>query len=288
MIRILSKSPDAASPRMLMISAGLHAIFLCAIILVSYSMTTRNVPNKEISHRVTLQPSAPTPVPERMRSDPTNVAALPREELEPQTNAKQLPASARQTIEAAALSPVQDQAIPLRKRKPAKPVEKPKKPESKKSAETPAKKQEDPKAYLDKKLASIREKVENRKSDASPRLAAPTVSQSPGNQESGDSGAQEMLRLWLEGVRNRINSRWSVFGDHRQVRGPTEISVQINDDGRLVDAAVNRSSGNQVFDQSALRAIFQADPFPPISPEVREQIHKAGGLALRFAPGGMQ
>jgi TonB family protein len=293
MIRILSRSPDAASPRMLLISVGLHAILLCAIILFSYSITRPPIP-KEVVNRVTLVESSPgPPVAERTKRDPINSPAiLPREKPEPQTSTKDRSESVRQVLEPTAISTAQNQAISLRKRRPAKHVEKPKKPKPvpKKSDKSLAKKQEDPQKYLERKLASIQERVKNIKSDASRR---PTVSADPSGLEKtgskdGERASQEELRRWLEDVRSRINSRWSVFGDRSQVSRPTEIGVKIDDNGRLTGATVNQSSGNQVFDQSALRAVYQADPFPAIQPEVREQIRKAGGLALRFAPGGMQ
>jgi len=291
MIRILSKSPDAASPRMLLISVGLHAILLCAIILFSYSITRPPVP-REVINRVTLVESNPgPPVVQHVESAPINAPAiLPREKLEPKTNTKASSETARQILKPTAMSPVQNQAIPLRKRKPATQVEKPKKPELKKTAESPAKKKEDQQKYLEKQLASIQERVKNIKSDASRRSAVPADPSAVGKTglEDGERAAQEELHRWLEDVRSRINSRWSVFGDRSQVSRPTEIGVKIDDNGRLIDATVNQSSGNQVFDQSALRAVFQADPFPAVRPEVREQIRKAGGLALRFASGGMQ
>jgi TonB family protein len=68
----------------------------------------------------------------------------------------------------------------------------------------------------------------------------------------------------------------------------TVIGVKIADNGRLMDASVDKSSGDQVFDRSAMRAVFQAAPFPPIPSELKEKISKAGGLALRFTPKGMQ
>jgi protein TonB len=293
MIRILSKSPDAASPRMLLISAGLHALFLCAIILVSFSVARLPAPREEIVSRVTLVDAEPgPPAVEQVRSDPIKAPAiLPTHKVEPQTNTKDVPEPARQMLEPVTISHSQNEAIPLRKRrKPTETVEKPKKPEPKKPPESVAKKKEDPQKFLENRLASIRDKVEHRKSDASPPPAAPTDSQSLGKSGTANGGnaADEKLQQWLEGVRNRINSRWSVFGDRRQVRRMTVIGVTMDDNGRLVDAAVNESSGDEVFDQSALRAVFQADPFPAIPPEVREKIRTAGGLALRFAPGGMQ
>lgn len=293
MIHILSKSPDAASPRMLLISAGLHALLLCAIILVSFSMTRLPPPREEIISRVKLVEAEPgPPAVEQILKGPINAPAiLPRQEIEPQANTKDMPESVRQMLEPVTISHSQNEAIPLRKRrKPAETVEKPKKPDTKKPAESVAKKKEDPQKFLENRLASIRDKVEHRKSDASPPSAVSADSQGTGKAGSKDGGnvAEEVLRQWLEGVRSRINSRWSVFGDRRQVRRMTVIGVTMDDNGRLTDAAVNESSGDEVFDQSALRAVFQADPFPAIPPEVREKIRTAGGLALRFTPRGMQ
>src|SRR5262249_1155273 len=38
-------------------------------------------------------------------------------------------------------------------------------------------------------------------------------------------------------------------------------------DGQIREPAVERSSGNAIYDQSALRAIMDATPFPPLPPE---------------------
>jgi len=293
MIGILSKSPHGASPRMLLVSAGFHAILLCAIILVSFSVARRPVPNEEIISRVKLVEAQPGPaIVEQVQRSPLRVPAiLPREDVEPQLTTKEAPESLRQMLEPAAISLAQNDSISLRKRrKPAEHVEKPRKAETKQPDESAAKKKEDPQKFLENRLAAIREKVENHKTDASPSSAVPTAGQGlekPGSKEGGNV-AEEELRQWLEGVRNRINSRWSVFGDHRQVRRLTVIGVTIDDNGRLVDASVNETSGDDIFDNSALRAVFQANPFPAIPPDVREKIRKAGGLALRFTPRGMQ
>ncbi|MBI4961720.1 MAG: cell envelope integrity protein TolA [Desulfomonile tiedjei] len=291
MIRVLSKSSYGASPRMLLFSAGLHAILLCAIILASFSMVRRPAPSEEVISRINLVDAAPGPaVVEQVEHGPIKApAVLPREEPEPM--AKEAPESVRQVVEHAAMTPSQNDAIPLRKRrKPAEQVEKPKKPEPKKPDATASNKKEDPQKYLENRLTALRDKLKDRKTAASPSPAVANDGQNPGRSGSNDGGnaAEENLRRWLEEVRNRINSRWSVFGDLRQVRRLTEVRVKVDDDGHLMDASVAASSGSQVFDQSALRAVFQADPFPAIPPDVSEKIRKAGGLALRFAPGGMQ
>ena len=37
----------------------------------------------------------------------------------------------------------------------------------------------------------------------------------------------------------------------------------LNRDGRLLDSAVTKSSGNGVLDQAALEILHRANPFPP-------------------------
>ena len=79
-----------------------------------------------------------------------------------------------------------------------------------------------------------------------------------------------------------------MLGDQTKLDKIAVIGVQIAEDGKLVDASIDSSSGDKLFDNSALRAIFHAAPFPPIPQEVTDKIRQSGGLALRFTPGGMQ
>ena len=145
---------------------------------------------------------------------------------------------------------------------------------------------------LENRLAAIRDQVEKKKADTpsastSGRAANPPTS--AGTTAGGNvSAADEELMRWMDTVRNRINSRWSLLGDQRDLRRVTIVGVRIADDGTLTDAAVDKSSGDEVFDQSAMRAVFQSSPFPTVPPHVRELIRREGGLALRFTPSGIQ
>jgi colicin import membrane protein len=293
MIPLLSRSPDAASPRMLLISASLHALFLFGIVILSFSMTKWPAPKDEVVSKVRLvNAESGPPVIEKAQQGPIKApSALPREDVDAHMATPMERESTRQTLETAAVNLAHKDVIPLRKRKkPAEHVEPPKKPDTKKPDEATAKKKESPQTFLEKRLASIRKNVENRQTDAPPSSPGAADSQISGRNGSREGGAvaQEELLRWLEEVRNRINSRWLVFGDLRQVPRLTVIGVKIGDNGRLIDATVNESSGDEVFDKSALRAVFQADPFPAASTEVMGKIRKAGGLALRFTPKGMQ
>ena len=174
-----------------------------------------------------------------------------------------------------------------RKQKPEK-IEPKKKPtEQKREAEKPKKEPEkklNSNDFVEKRLAAIKKDLETKKSEKSKNRGASGLDTPAG---AGSSNDVEIAR-WFEAVRNKINSHWSVFGDEQKAARVTIISIQIGDDGQLLDASIDRSSGDRFFDSSAMRAIHQAAPFPAMTAEVSDKIKAAGGLALRFTPGGLQ
>ena len=60
--------------------------------------------------------------------------------------------------------------------------------------------------------------------------------------------------------------------DNRSVSEITVIGVRLGDDGRVMDVAIDESSGDETFDRSAIRAVLQASPLPPLTPETREKV----------------
>ena len=66
------------------------------------------------------------------------------------------------------------------------------------------------------------------------------------------------------------------------------MGIKLAEDGRLIDARLDRASGDVVLDRSALRAVAQANPFPAVPTEVAEKIRQEGGLALEFTVRGMK
>ncbi len=170
-----------------------------------------------------------------------------------------------------------------KRKKPPRRVDPPKPPEKK--PEQALQKKEDALSFLNERLASIRREVESKKKDVTDLRddvsRNETVSSGPTLSEA------ELLR-WLQLVKNRINSNWSIFVDNRSVSKITVIGVRLGDDGKVMDVAIDESSGDHTFDSSAMRAVLQASPFPPLTAETREKVVKAGGLALRFTPRGLQ
>jgi TonB family protein len=288
-----SRSSTGASPWGLLLSVCLHGLMFLVVISLSISLSKVNKPVEESISRVKLvAPQAYSPVVEHIQQGPAEAPnVLPEALIEPESPEK-VSEKPRATLEARVVAPQNRDVITVKKRKkPPRRVEAAKEPDKKKPQPETAKKKEDPRSFLEKRLAAIRQDVESKKTDAAPRHSAQgdgSQTSAPHNgKQSGPSG-DELLAQWFDGVKTRINAHWSILGDDRQLERVTIIGVRIADDGRLMDASVDESSGDQVFDRSAMRAVVQAAPFPPIPSEVEEKISKAGGLAFRFTPKGMQ
>jgi colicin import membrane protein len=285
------RSPTAASPWGLLLSVSLHGLAFLAIVILSFSVSKVTKPVEDTISRVTLvEAKESAPVAEQMQGSPAETSkVLPEVLTQPE-----LPGKAekhRATLEARTVASQSRDVIRIKKRKkPARRVEAAKEPDKKKPQPETAKKKEDSQSYLKKRLAALRQEVENKKTDAAPVKPSQGSAQIPGRldgKQGGQSGDENSAR-WFNEVRTGINSHWSVLGEDRQFEGVTIVGVRIADDGRLIDASIDESSRDQVFDRSALRAVVQAAPFPPIPPELKEKISKAGGLAFRFTPKGMQ
>jgi TonB family protein len=82
---------------------------------------------------------------------------------------------------------------------------------------------------------------------------------------------------YLRLIQSKIGERWSppraaAAGGERVV-----VLFEIQRDGQIREPSVERSSGNTLYDQSALRAVTEASPFPPLPPEF-----KASSLRVHF------
>ncbi len=293
MISSYSRSPASASPWGLLLSVSLHGLVFLAVISLSFSISKVNKPAEEIiSHIKLVAPKAYSPVVEQIRHRPTEAPnVLPAVLTEPNP-LEMVSEKPRATLEARVVASQNRDVIAVKKRKrPLQRVEAANEPGRKKPQPETAKKKEAPQSFLEKRLAAIRQDVDNKKTDAAPAR----TSQGPGSQtvgrpegKQGGSSVDEKSARWLDEVRIRINAHWSILADDPQLDRVTIIGVRIADDGRLVDASVDESCGEEVFDRSAMRAVFQAAPFPPIPFELKEKISQAGGLAFRFTPKGMQ
>ena len=287
MTRFLRRLPNSASPGMMALSLLLHGTLILAIIIISYSRSQFQKPIQGSISRVKMvEGVSRPPAVEKLHRGPSKRPELSQREPVPSSEATpEISDNVREKVEVRTLKPAADDSIRLAKRKKpprrvetAKPLEK--------KPEEAVEKKEQAQSFLDKRLAAIRRDVENKKTDTVESRSNSAGPQNDGSRE-GNITDRELLR-WLDLVKGRINSRWSVFVDSRPVGRVTVIGVRLADDGQVIDVSIDDSSGDDAFDRSAMRAVLQATPFPPLAADARERILKAGGLALRFTPRGLQ
>ena len=87
---------------------------------------------------------------------------------------------------------------------------------------------------------------------------------------------------YLRQVSEKIRAQWN----GKAIPGSQPIVVfEIGRDGRLNQAAIEKSSGNAYYDQVALRALNDAGPFPPLPDDFKKPVLRIG-LQFGFDPTG--
>jgi TonB family protein len=73
---------------------------------------------------------------------------------------------------------------------------------------------------------------------------------------------------YLSRVQAKVTERWA----GKAIPGQQPVAVfDINRDGQVSRLSIEKSSGNSYYDQAALRAITEANPFPPLPAEYAGQ-----------------
>ncbi|MGO9267435.1 MAG: TonB family protein [Candidatus Binataceae bacterium] len=105
----------------------------------------------------------------------------------------------------------------------------------------------------------------------------------PGN---GSAGIQQDagFLLYYQEVQKKIRAAWSFAGDNPDLTAT--VTFGINPDGSLNSIRVTESSRDPSFDDSVVRAIRRAAPFPPTPGQYRNQF--ADGLPAIFKLGDLQ
>jgi TolA protein len=96
---------------------------------------------------------------------------------------------------------------------------------------------------------------------------------------SGGAGATKTQAVsgedYIAMVVNKIQQHW-IFPETGDKDLLAVISIRIARDGRITVDKIEKSSGNPLFDRSALRAINSASPLPPPPQEIE--------IGVRFMP----
>ena len=101
----------------------------------------------------------------------------------------------------------------------------------------------------------------------------------PGSADGAQVGLAR--RLYYTEIWNAIRRQWVLPEYLKAQHLETILVVVIRRDGKVLDLRVEKSSGNEAYDESARRAVRKADPlpaFPAIYSPAQEEI------ALRFRP----
>jgi len=111
---------------------------------------------------------------------------------------------------------------------------------------------------LNKALQDISAKVQSRTE------AAIDEGTGEGGGASGSADVGLRLQIYKTNIWNKVRGNWS-YPDIMSGGYALEalVTVKVQKDGNVVGFRLVKSSGNQLFDQSVLRAVQHSNPFPP-------------------------
>ncbi|MEW6351346.1 MAG: TonB family protein [Thermodesulfobacteriota bacterium] len=281
MIRLPSQHKDRALPWMVVLSVLFHAAVIGAVVVCSSRWLISPKPPQVTGTPVKLaEVVSPVLLPETMPKEIKTASAEPvqgpvvQEAIPPAPARLKRDVVPRKSLEKPSKARIKP---PTRKRAPKR-VELAEEKPPKKPATDPVVEKEKQERLIEQRLAEIREKLDKGKAES--RGAA--------NGKATPATDQE-LAAWIDDVKRRVNSHWTIMGLSRGSDGKsTLIGLSLTESGQLQKAAIDKSSGDEVFDGSAMRAVYQAVPFPELSAEALERITAAGGVALMFTPKGIR
>jgi colicin import membrane protein len=135
-------------------------------------------------------------------------------------------------------------------------------------------KEKESEARMKNRLSAIRSSVEDRTKKSA--IAAAGTGAGSGQQN-------EVLRLYCTEIWARVRNHWVLPEQLLDKTGLTSIVVvRIAQDGMVLKAEHEHKSGHALFDQSAMRAVQKAGPFPPLPRALRPGPLEIG---IRFRPG---
>ncbi len=281
MIRLPSHQKDRALPWMVVLSVLFHAAVIGAVVVCSSRWLAKpklaEVTVTPVKLAEVVSPVQPAP------HIPKEIKAASVEPLEgPGVQEAPLPSPPRLKRESVRHKSLEKQSKarikPLKRKRTPKQVELPEDKPPKKPEKNPDVEKENQEKLIEQRLAAIREKLQQRNAE----------SRETADEKPSPATDQELAR-WMDEVKRKVNSHWTVMGLSRvSDEKSTLIGLSLTGTGQLQKAAIDRSSGDEVFDGSAMRAVYQAVPFPELSSEAVERITAAGGLALMFTPKGIR
>lgn len=85
---------------------------------------------------------------------------------------------------------------------------------------------------------------------------------------------------WMQKIERTGTHAYPVDARGNKLRGNLRVTVEINKDGSILNAQVDRSSGNADLDQAALRIVRLASPFARLPPDLLDESGKQPATIL--------
>jgi TonB family protein len=181
---------------------------------------------------------------------------------------------------------------PVVKEEKPKPIEKPKKEDIVEKVKKPQEENKELKS-LQEALDEIRKKAaideiqrrvarrEQPSGRVAPTSPPPPIVSSP----KASVGKESRLNEYYSIIWSKIKEEWTIpenlLREKEMVDIETIIVIIIDRDGKIQKSWFEKKSGNVVYDQSAMRALMKAEPFPSIPKELSEKTLEIG---IRFSP----
>jgi len=101
----------------------------------------------------------------------------------------------------------------------------------------------------------------------------------------GKTANASALQAYLAAIRARIAAakRYPMMAERRRIQGEVVVSFRLSFDGRLLgEPKVTESSGSNLLDSAAVRAVQRADPFPRFPGPVDEMLTEPLSVELDY------
>jgi TolA protein len=232
-----------------------------------------------------------------------------KEEPKKDEKPKEEPKKEEKPKEAVKKEPEKKEVVPLEPEKKEekkvaekpKPTEKPKPKKKEKKAQTPPKKKS-----LDKERSRVLKDIQRQKvldqlgsseepdepeepmgeeqklamadaEDAGLETRGPT-----GGSNGSSSVSPVIINLYSQQVHRKISRNWRIPPSVPTDGGlATDLLFKVGQDGKIYDVRVSKSSGNPVFDEYCINAIYKSAPLPPPPSELKKEA-KDKGIIITF------
>lgn len=135
------------------------------------------------------------------------------------------------------------------------------------------------------KVAQLKEELASRSSAPRAEAAKPAPAPPKNPATGGRASLEAKYPAYYGVIKDKVQENWIYPQGLKDNKISVIVSIKIERSGKLVEAAVEKSSGNKAFDDSLLKAIKKSAPFPPLPVDLEGSFLETG---LRFCPGCAQ